>query len=57
MSLESFWGMFLFCPTVLKAVLSSDPVEDIGLFAASGQRLIMTAAIVHCLPVNEVPLS
>lgn len=41
MSLESFWGTFLFCPTVLKAVLISDPVEDIGLFAASQAKRLL----------------
>lgn len=41
MSLESFCGTFLFCPTVQKAVLSSDPVEDIGLFAASQDKCLL----------------
>lgn len=41
MSLESLWGTFLFCPTVLKAMLSSDPVENIGLFAASQAKCLL----------------
>lgn len=41
MSLESLCGTFLFCPTVLKAVLSPDPAEDIGLFAASQAKFVL----------------
>lgn len=35
MSLESLPGAFVSCPAVRKAEVSSDPVEDVGLFAAS----------------------